>query len=268
MEVYAFIGKTGTGKSYNALFVASKYDIRYVIDDGILIRDNKVVCGTSAKTEDTKIASVKSAIFFNEYKRNTMIKAIKKENVDKILLLGTSDKMVNMIAENLKLPKISNRIYIEDVTTKESIDLARHYRMNEGKHVVPVPTFEIKEQFSGYFLDPLRIFGGYKKQEENHDKTIIRPTYSYLGNFTISEKVINLLIEHTVTKIDGVYRVFKVLSNKYSGGIKIVIDIEVKFGSNLPTLSNKIRNDVIAEIDKATGINIFSIDINVKSIKM
>ena len=38
MQVYAFIGKTGTGKSYNAFNVANKYGIKYIIDDAILIK--------------------------------------------------------------------------------------------------------------------------------------------------------------------------------------------------------------------------------------
>ena len=66
MQVYAFVGKTGTGKSYRAQKVASKYGIKYIIDDAILIKENKVVAGKSAKTEASKIASVKAAIFLND----------------------------------------------------------------------------------------------------------------------------------------------------------------------------------------------------------
>lgn len=268
MLVYAFIGKAGTGKSYNALSVASKYGIRYIIDDAILIKDNKIICGKSAKTEDTVIASVKIAVFMNEDRKKEMKKALKSENVDKLLLLGTSDKMVDQIADNLGVGKILERIYIEDVASKEHIDIATKSRYEDGKHVVPVPTFEVKEQFSGYFLDPLRIFSGFKKEEQQSEKTIIRPTYSYLGDYKISEKVINLLIEHTLENYLEIPKIYKILSNKYSGGIKISIDISVRFGSNLPNLSNKLRNDIIKEIDKATGINIYSIDINIKNISM
>lgn len=267
MQVYAFIGKTGTGKSYNALNVAHKYGIKYIIDDAILIKNNKVICGKSAKTEDTKIASVKSAIFLDKDQRNDMINAIRIEKPEKLLILGTSDEMVETIAKNLELEEIYKRIYIEDIATKENIDIARKSRMEEGKHVVPVPTFEIKEQFSGYFLDPLRIFNSFMKNEEAiSEKTIIRPTYSYMGNYYIAEKVINEIIEHSASRISGISRVYKVLSAKYIDGIKIDIDIEVRYGVNIPTLSNRLRNVIIREIDRATGINIFSININIKGI--
>ena len=59
MQVYAFVGKTGTGKSYNAQSVAKENDIHYIIDDAILIKNTKVIAGKSAKTEANFIASVK-----------------------------------------------------------------------------------------------------------------------------------------------------------------------------------------------------------------
>lgn len=267
MQVYAFVGKTGTGKSYNALHVAHKYNIKYIIDDAILIKNNKVICGKSAKTEDTKIASVKAAIFLNTDKKNDMMNAIRIEKPEKLLILGTSDEMVDTIARNLELGDIYQRIYIEEIASKEHIDIARKSRIEEGKHVVPVPTFEIKEQFSGYFLDPLRIFNSFVKNDEvNAEKTIIRPTYSYLGNYYIAEKVINGIIEHAATRITGISKVYKVLSAKYIDGIKIDIDIQVMYGQNIPTLSNRLRNIIVREIDRATGINIFSININIKGI--
>lgn len=265
MEVYAFIGKTGTGKSYRALMVANNNGIRYIIDDAILIKDNKVICGKSAKTEATKIASVKAAIFVNEDRKNDMKRVIKAENPDRILILGTSDEMVEKIADNLELGKISKRIYIEDVATEDEIKNAQKSRNEQGKHVVPVPTFEIKEQFSGYFLDPLRIFGPKRIADEG-EKTIIRPTYSFLGNYYLSEKVLNNLVDFILSHVDGVSKIYKVITNKYVEGVQIELDIEVEYGTPIPNLSNRIRNTVVYEVEYTTGINVKSININVKGI--
>ena len=270
MQVYAFVGKTGTGKSYNAQDVARKYDIKYIIDDAILIKDTKVIAGKSAKTEANFIASVKAAIFLDENRRNEIKEAIKKEKPEKILILGTSDDMVKKIATNLELGDIYKTIYIQDVATEEQIKKARKSRVEDGKHVVPVPTFEIKKQFSGYFLDSLKIFNLFNKENDGRvvetERTIIRPTYSYLGNYYISDNVINSIISYVVSKIDGVTKVFKVTTQKYSDGMKLDIDIEVKFGKNIKNLSSEIRNVAIYAIDNATGINLFGININVKSI--
>ncbi|MEG1008546.1 MAG: Asp23/Gls24 family envelope stress response protein [Clostridia bacterium] len=268
MEVYAFIGKTGTGKSYNAQMVAYKYGIKYIIDDAILIKDNKVITGMSAKTCNTKIASVKSAIFLNKDSRKEMINAIKIEKIDKILILGTSDEMLDKIVENLELGNIYKKIYIEDIIDKDAIEYARSIRINEGKHVIPVPTFEIKEQFSGYFLDPLKIFNSiFNNDTHMMEKTIIRPTFSYLGKFNISDKVINNIIEYVSNKVYGITKVYKITVNKYVDGMKIDIDIEVMFGLSIPNIANDLKIKVIKELDRATGINIFGININVKGVK-
>ena len=43
IKVYAFVGPSGTGKSYRAQMVASEKNIEYIIDDGLLISNNKVI---------------------------------------------------------------------------------------------------------------------------------------------------------------------------------------------------------------------------------
>ena len=158
IKVYAFVGPSGTGKSYRAQMVAAENDIHFIIDDGLLIKDNEVIAGNSAKMAATKIETVKKALFLQEGQAKEIQEALKKHNANSILLLGTSDGMVEKIAENLNLPKISETIYITDVATEEEMKTARNIRVTEGKHVIPVPTFEIKKDFSGYLLDPLQIF--------------------------------------------------------------------------------------------------------------
>ena len=63
----------------------------------------------------------------------------------------------NEIREKLELPEFEKTIYIEDVASEKDIERAQYLRKHLGKHVIPVPTVEIKKQFSGYFLNPLKI---------------------------------------------------------------------------------------------------------------
>lgn len=178
IKTYAFIGPSGTGKSYRAQYVASQRNIQYIIDDGLLIKNSQVIAGISAKKAPTKIETVKNALFLTEDRKIEAQKAIKKYKPDSILILGTSDGMVDKIAENLGLPPIQERIYINEVATQEEMDTARKIRVTQGKHVIPVPTFEIKKDFSGYLLDPLQIFKSKGKNAAPYiaEKSIIRPT--------------------------------------------------------------------------------------------
>ena len=43
MDVIALVGPSGTGKSHRALLVAHQYGADAIIDDGILIRDGKII---------------------------------------------------------------------------------------------------------------------------------------------------------------------------------------------------------------------------------
>ena len=264
MKVYAFVGASGTGKSHNSQNVAFKNKIEYIIDDALLIKGNKVIAGRSAKTEPTKIGSVKAALFTDDSRRDDMIKAIKKEKVGSILILGTSDEMVKKIQENLKLPEIEKIVYIEEVSSLEQNEEAKKIRKEQGKHVVPVPTFEIKEQFSGYFMDPLKIFE--KKDEIYREKSVIRPTFSYLGNFTISDKVLKEIIQNEGLKTEGITKISRIDIDKYVDGIKMNLDIYIKFGNNIPKATTKLQTTIASAIDYMTGINILEINVYVKGI--
>ena len=94
IKVYAFVGPSGTGKSYRAQMVASERNINFIIDDGLLINENEVVAGVSAKKAPTKIETVKAALFTRPEQKAEIQKALRKYRPESILILGTSDGMV------------------------------------------------------------------------------------------------------------------------------------------------------------------------------
>ena len=268
IKVYAFVGPSGTGKSYRAQMVAAENDIHFIIDDGLLINDNEVIAGSSAKKASTKIETVKKALFLDEQESKEIRKALKKYKATSILLLGTSDGMVEKIATNLKLPKISKIIYINDVATEEEMETARHIRVTEGKHVIPVPTFEIKKDFSGYLLDPLQIFKSKGNGEKPYisEKSIIRPTFSYLGNFTISDIVFKQLVEYLANNLEEVNRVLKTRVTNSPEGAVIYMEIEVVYGCNIVETLKDFKQKAIKEIENWTAMNVAEIEVVAKSI--
>ena len=239
-RVLAFVGPSGTGKSYRAQMVANENNIK----------GNEVIAGVSAKKAPTKIETVKQALFLQPEKREAVKKAIRKNKPEAILILGTSDKMVKEIASNLGLPEIERIIYINEVATEAEMETARRIRVTQGKHVIPVPTFEIKKDFSGYILDPLQIFrfrSGSKPYIS--EKSIIRPTFSYLGNFTISDTVFRQMIEYVAQKLPAIYRVLKVRIENYGEGPYIYMEVSVVFGNNVVTVLKEFRNRYVQKIE-------------------
>ena len=267
VKVYAFVGPSGTGKSYRAQMVAGEKDVHFIIDDGLLINDNKVVAGESAKKASTKIETVKKALFLHENEKKVMQKAFKKFKVKKILILGTSDGMVEKIAENLGLPKISDTTYITDVATEDEMETARRIRVTEGKHVIPVPTFEIKKDFSGYLLDPLQIFESKGKGEKPYisEKSIIRPTFSYMGNFTISDSVFRQIAEYQAEKMPEIYKVLRTRVQNYGEGPLIDMEVSVVYGYNIAESLKTFKSKITKEIENLTAMNIVKLKVIAKN---
>ena len=268
VEVYAFVGPSGTGKSYRAQMVASEKDIHFIIDDGLLIKDNEIIAGVSAKKAPTKIETVKHALFYEDDEKKPIEKAIKKYKPNKILILGTSDGMVQKIAANLGLPEVSNITYINEVATEEEMQTARNIRVTEGKHVIPVPTFELKKDFSGYLLDPLQIFKSKGKGQKPYisEKTIIRPTFSYLGKFTISDTVFRQITECIAEKMPEIHKVIRTRASSTEAGPSIYMEVSVMYGCNIQNTLKEFKEKARREIENLTAMNVISLNVVAKNI--
>ena len=158
ITVYALVGGSGTGKSYRAKLIAQKHGLEAIIDDGLLIRDDKILAGHSAKKEKTYLGAVRVALFDEKKHRDEIAKTIQKLKIKKILILGTSEKMVNKIASRLQLPVPSKIIKIEEIATQEEINTAIRSRNVEGKHVIPVPSIEVKKTYPQIFSNTMHDF--------------------------------------------------------------------------------------------------------------
>lgn len=267
MRVIVLVGTSGTGKSYQAMHVAKAKNIKYIIDDGLLIKENKVLAGYSAKREKSKMAAIKRALFIDNNHRLEVKQAIDKENPEGILILGTSEKMVYSIAQTLELGDVTEKIYIEDIATEEDIKTAKKSRKKEGKHIIPVPTFEIKKEFSGYFLNPLKVFKRMGRDEtQEAEKSVVRPTFSYLGKYTISDRVVRELIFYAANKIIGIYKIDHVDITNTQEGLTIELEVKIVYGNPIRALMERLQEQVKYEVEEMTSFNIISVNVDVKSL--
>ena len=271
MRVIAFVGPSGTGKSYRSISVATDNGADGIIDDGLLISHGKVIAGTSAKREKTRIASVKHALFMNDEHSREIKAYLRTGKIKCLMILGTSDNMAEKIAASLGVGKIEKIIHIEDVATKREMEMAQRMRMEEGKHVIPVPTFEIKKNFSGYFLHPLR---GFQKNLDKEidtgeaDRSIVRPTFSYLGDYVISDTVLMQIAEYEALKVGAIYRVINMNVRKTGHGVHIDMTVGVKFGYNIDKACRLAQTNIKRNIEQYTSVNVRRVHMFVKSISM
>jgi len=268
LKVVGFIGPSGTGKSHRAVWVARERGIDFIIDDGLLIRGTQIIAGTSAKKEKTKIGSIKRALFTDDAHANDVRKTLQNYGAESLLILGTSDGMVESIVKRLELQEISEKVYINEVATEFEINQALSTRKQQGKHVIPVPTFEIKKDFSGYFLDPLHIFRrkGKGSFQLVGEKSVVRPTFSYLGNYTISDYTIYQIIEYVASNIEGVSKISRFRAENHSDGIYIDMDLVLFYGYSIKPLLRDVQKKVIEEVERLTALNISSLNLTAKSL--
>ena len=273
MDVVALVGPSGTGKSHRALQVAHEQNADAIIDDGILIKDGHIIAGESAKTEKSKIMAVRRAIFVLPGHAEEVRDAIQKIQPHRILIIGTSENMVHKIAQTLKLPSIQLIIRIEDIASRAEMDLARFHRLKEGKHIIPVPTIELKPHFSGYLIDPLQsIFKRSRvRRRKLGEKSIVRPVFSYYGKLIIDDRVIRAVVERVVQTREFVKRVNKVKINRlFKGeedrGLQITCEVVLNYGNHIPTLVEQTQSKIREAVEYTTGMIVESINIVVKAL--
>jgi ABC-type dipeptide/oligopeptide/nickel transport system ATPase component len=181
-RTFALVGKSGTGKSFKARQVARRFRIDLIIDDGLLIRGQKILAGRSAKREKGILSAIKTAVFANPDQIEEARKAISEQTFSRILVICTSRKMLQRIVATLALPPVHRVIRIEEVSTREEISRALRIRAEQGKHIIPVPAVEIKRSYPHIFFESVKILLKGKKglgrtEAEIVEKTVVRPEY-------------------------------------------------------------------------------------------
>lgn len=269
MKVYALLGESGTGKSHQAMNIAHDYGIKSIIDDGLLISDSKRLAGTSAKREHTRMAAVKRAIFFHHDHRQEVRTALEKLNPESILILGTSDRMIENIAEHLGLHGVDQWIRIEDVSTQEEIRMAKDQRVRFGKHIIPLPTLEIKREFSGYFLDAIKTIVRRRGQiPEIAEKSVVRPTFSYLGKFSVSNRVLGQIAQFAAEEVDLVADAEHIRVTELGEGLEIHIDLILKPPYHIIETSERVQIQVAGAVEDMTRLRVLKVFLYVKSLKI
>lgn len=302
MEIYTLVGKSGTGKSFHAIKLCQKYGIEAIIDDGLFIYENTVAAGISAKREATKIGAVKVALFHDDQIRDQVAEAIKEKRPCSILILGTSvgmtDKiilrlgllggetdtaesmtepngegdviasegMIRKSGANLKALEKVRRIYIEDITTEEERQMARTQRDKMGKHVIPAPALQLKRNFAGYFMDPLRFFRG-KDQGAAAERTVVRPAYSYMGEYFVDERVLEDIVTCVAYNMPAIGSVIRVSQDPRPESFRLSVAVKIKRGFPIWETAETLQNFINDKIELMTAFNVTEVNVEVRAIE-
>jgi hypothetical protein len=237
-----------------------------IIDDGLLIRGDTLLAGRSAKKEQLYMAAVKTALFHDKSHRDEVARVLQRERFRKILVIGTSEKMVFKICERLQIPHPVKIIKIEDIASREEIEKAVRSRKIEGKHVIPVPALEIRRSYPSIFYDSIRVFlkrnfGAAPMRPRIYEKSVVRPEYSKRGRVSVSEAALSQMVIHCVDEYDDNLRVRRLAVHSDTQGYRLTIVLEVPFGTKLAANAHALQEYVIDNIERYTGILIEEVSI-------
>ena len=153
------------------------------------------------------------------------------------------------------------------------MEKARFYRVKQGKHIIPVPTIELKPHFSGYLIDPLQSF--FKRSSTRRrrlgEKSIVRPVFSYYGKLIIDDSAIKGIVRHVIlaegpfSKVSDV-EVKHLFVGDEDQGLRISCNVVLTYGNHIPTLLKQAQEKVTSHVEFMTGMIVHEVDIVVKTL--
>ncbi|MEW6399473.1 MAG: hypothetical protein AB1503_09965 [Bacillota bacterium] len=265
VEVLAFVGPSGTGKSHHASLVAYETRADLIVDDGLVVCDGRIVAGRSAKREGTRVGALRAAFFVDPAHARQASEKIRELAPSRVLVLATSVGMADRICRTLDLPLPAEYISIDQVASAEEIRLALRARRQEGKHVIPAPTFEVKKGFSGYLVDPLRfLFRPRQAPEPTRlvvEKSVVRPTYSSLGRFLISQAVVVAISARACREVEGIARVLRARVDLKPDGVVVNLDVALRRVPGLAHTMPGVQDRVAGTLEHMTALNVLGINV-------
>lgn len=266
IEVIAFVGPAGTGKSRRAQLIARTRHVDYVIDDGLVVSRGKIMIGRSAKSERNLISAIRRALFQFPDHRENVISFLESESPCKVMVIATSMSMAEKIIKALGLPRPSHFINIEEVATPEEIKQAREERNKKGHHVIPVSQAQIRKNFGGKLVGRLRELLKTRDKHEG-ERTVVRPPFSFYGNLSIELTALSQIAEHIVKLREQVREVLEVRVKTDHEQLSISVDINVNMGKeSLLGLSRSIQQRTASGISYFTGMDVKTVDVNIKEV--
>ena len=263
-KTFALVGKSGTGKSHRAKAVAEKYYIDLIIDEGLLIKNDRILAGFSANQEENTISAVRTAVFDTAVHRTDVINAIQEENYPRILILGTSEKMVNKIALRLRLPKPVKYIHIEDIASEDEIALAQKVRYDEGKHIIPVSAIEITRRYPNiaYRSSKSTEILASRNTVTEGEKTVVTPVFSRNKSHTYSAEDFRQIVEECIAFYDKEIKVLNFTAERVDEEYRVFIEVSLPETNDI-VIDEKaeIRHIVSASLEKYANVRIESVEV-------
>ena len=266
IEIYAFVGPAGTGKSHRATHVAKQNGIDYIIDDGLVISKGRILAGRSAKSEINRLRAIKRAIFEYPEHRDEVVNYLTKHTPKKLMILATSTGMIDKITARLGLNSPVKTIDITDISTQEEINAALRERREKKQHVVPVAKAQIQHNFAGKLVSQIKGFFRGRDKNENSN-TIVKPLFSFNGKVTIGTDAILEMCRKMLSEGGHVKKIRELDLETYDDKIELSVEVDLTLGTQSAlSIAKNLQKSLHGGLSYITGMDIRKINIRVNEI--
>ena len=98
------------------------------------------------------------------------------------------------------------------------------------------------------------------------EKSVVKPEFSKKGRLEISEAALTQMVMHCVNESEPDIIIKKISIKTNAHGYKIIITIDVPFGTQLTGKIHKLQSYIIDQIESFTGILIEEVSIIIDKI--
>ncbi|MDR2179639.1 MAG: hypothetical protein LBP21_04985 [Synergistaceae bacterium] len=266
IEVLAFVGAAGTGKSQRASQVARQYGIDFVIDDGLLVSKGQIMAGKSAKSEKNMVRAIRRALFEYAPHRLEVVDFLAAHVPCKVMVIATSNSMMEKIVEKLGLPRPQRVIDITEVASNEEINNALKERREKKQHVVPVSRTQIQRNFAGKLVSQLKdLFKSKDRQDET--RTVVKPPFSFDGRVTIEEEAIVTMIRRLLVLGDHIHQVHELNLVPDGDILNVNLVVDIKLGDkNALYLARLLQKKISVGLSFFTGMEVKKVNVRINEV--
>jgi hypothetical protein len=266
IEVLAFVGAAGTGKSQRASQVARQNGIDFVIDDGLLVSKGQIMAGKSAKAEKNLVRAIRRALFEYAPHRLEVVAFLAAHVPCKVMVIATSNSMMEKIVAKLGLPQPKRIIDITEVASHEEINIALKERREKKQHVVPVSRTQIQRNFAGKLVSQLKdLFKSKDRQDET--RTVVKPPFSFDGRVTIEEEAILTMIRRLIVLGDHIHQVRELNLVPDGDILNVNLVVDVKLGDKSALyLARLLQKKLSIGLSFFTGMEVKKVNISINEL--
>lgn len=265
IEVYAFVGPAGTGKSQRASQVARQHGIDLIVDDGLVVSRGRIMAGRSAKSEVNMVRAIRRALFEYPAHRVEVTGFLEGRSPCKLMILATSEGMMRKIVAKLGLNDPVKVIGITDVATQEEINNALRERREKRQHVVPVARTQIQRNFAGKLVSQLKDL--FKSRDREDGRTIVKPPFSFDGRVTIGKEAIVEMCRRLVVMGDYIPKVHEIDLEPDDDSLDVNVVIDVKLGDRSAlVIARLLQKKIRVGLSYFTGMDVKKVNVEINEI--